>query len=163
MWLSIIIYVLRCRYRDMGAQVEARLRSFTSRREFVEKTSYDDVSCSSACLANRVQHSLLELRGLVHCVMPPDCVYAPYFVAPDTRDQSCECSCSSLQVLLDTLKVRPDKYSDMSLQMYLDVTDLCGHGSDWRPPAEAPPGIRVEGSCWDDVASDLRSGVQVGN
>ena len=67
--LPIFLQILQqCRYREMGAQVEARLRSFTSRRELVEKTSYDDVSCSFACLANRVQQSLIELRGLVHFV-----------------------------------------------------------------------------------------------
>lgn len=80
----------------------------------------------------------------------------------DTGDQACECSRLSLQVLLNALQMRPDKISDVSLQMYLDVTDLCGHGSDWPPPAEAPPGIFVQEGRWDDVASELRSGVQVG-
>ena len=78
MWLPMIVHVLQCRYREMGAQVEARLRSFTSRREFVEKTSYDDVSSSFACLTSRVQQSLLELRALVcdvsHCCVKSDCV-----------------------------------------------------------------------------------------
>lgn len=67
-WLPTPFRFLQCRYREMGAQVEARLRGFTSRREFVEKTSYDDVSCGRACLAIWVQHGLLELRGLVSCV-----------------------------------------------------------------------------------------------
>ena len=166
MWLSVIPDLLQCRYREMGAQVEARLRSFTSRREFVEKTSYDDVSCSFACLATRVPRNLLELRDRVHSSAPgvkPDCVQALAVAAMDTGGQACECPRSSLQVLLlDTVQMCPDKRPDVGLQMYLDVTDVCGHRSSWAPPSEAPPTIRVEEGRWDDVAAELRSGVQVG-
>ena len=148
----------------MGAQVEARLRSFTSRREFVEKTSYDDVSCSFACLATGCSKACLSSGGwsiVSASAVKPDCVQVLVAAAMDTGTQACECPGLVLQVLLDKLQMRPDKRSDASLQMYLDVTDMCGQGSEWAPPAEAPPKIRIEEGCWDDVASELRSGVQV--